>query len=99
MISCFRDGAPTLAAVHAPAVRRQAFDSAPSGCPVRCPPLGSVSVGPPGALDLGVFRTTRGGRAMKVKSQTKSVVRRLLVGLAAVLVIGGHARDARAANV
>ena len=36
---------------------------------------------------------------MKVKSQTKSVVRRLLAGLAAVLVIGGHARDARAANV
>src|ERR1043166_7178437 len=100
MISCFRDGtSQTLAAVHAPAARRQPVDSAPSGCPVRCPPPGSVSVGPPGALDLRVFSTTRGGRAMKVKSQTKSGVRRLLAGLAAVLVIGGHARDARAANV
>src|SRR5205814_4511327 len=89
----------TLAAVHAPAIRRQAVDSAPSGWSgamptarerlrwtARCPGPGSVS-------------HHKGARAMKAKSQTKSVVRRLLTGLVGVLVIGGPAREASAANV
>ena len=49
-------------------------------------------------LEPGVFRT-RKGKAMKVKGHRPSVVRWMLAGLAAVLVIGGPARDASAANV
>src|SRR5207302_9685799 len=48
-------------------------------------------------LEPGVFRT-RKGKAMKVKGHRPSVVRWMLAGLAAVLVIGGHARDASAAD-
>src|SRR5436190_12679398 len=57
---------------------------------VRCTPLG--------ALELGAFRTRR-RKAMKVKDHRQSVLRWMLTGLAAVLVIGGYARDAGAANV
>src|SRR5438874_11106303 len=52
---------------------------------------------PLGALGPGSVSHRR-RKTMKVKSQRKSVVRCLL-GLAAVLVIDGHARDAGAASV
>src|SRR5437879_3281909 len=59
--------------------------------------MSSVRCSPLGALGLGAFRTRRRW-TMKANSQRKSVVRCLL-GLAAVLVIDGHARDAGAASV
>src|SRR5437016_8256100 len=40
-----------------------------------------------------------GGKAMNVKSLGKSAVRWMLAGLVGVLITGGHARDASAANV
>jgi len=51
-----------------------------------------------GGPEPGVFSHQK-GKAMKVKGHRQSVFDGCSPGLAAVLVIGGHARDAAAANV